>query len=306
MSYTLQPLTETETAEYITASSPRGRLRTEIFTSSAIAEIFHLSEGIPRLINIISDNALLSGYALNTPNIGPEIILDSQGPGHRLIHEICELDKEFAAQHPVHLQTHRGGAVLAIEAHNVEEKAPSGNNLPMLAGFAKKVGFEAAHRQGCIGRTDFFVHPVGCFRALLFSKRRRRATFHAKFKSIRSKSPAVRRSFRQKPSLKAPSGIKGAAPVAENKKHEGRVDRQPGIAVPSNEDRTRASEIDRLQDQLRFLLQQLQTALDATAQLEQRIKALEKDLSLEKGSKGKLSAEASSKEAELQELRQTS
>jgi general secretion pathway protein A len=66
MSYTLQPLTETETAEYIMHRLRVAGATTEIFTSSAITEIFHLSEGIPRLINIISDNALLSGYALNT------------------------------------------------------------------------------------------------------------------------------------------------------------------------------------------------------------------------------------------------
>lgn len=79
---------------------------------------------LKNVILIISENALLSGYALNTKKIGPEIILDSQGPGHRLIHEICELDKEFTAQLPVHLQKHRERAILATEAQTSKKKRP--------------------------------------------------------------------------------------------------------------------------------------------------------------------------------------
>jgi general secretion pathway protein A len=74
MNYTLQPLTEAETSEYIKHRLRVAGSETEIFTSSAIVEIFHLSRGIPRLINIIGDNALLSGYASNIKKIGPEII----------------------------------------------------------------------------------------------------------------------------------------------------------------------------------------------------------------------------------------
>jgi len=36
-----------------------------IFTEGAIKEIYRRSGGIPRLINIICDNALLNGYALD-------------------------------------------------------------------------------------------------------------------------------------------------------------------------------------------------------------------------------------------------
>jgi general secretion pathway protein A len=44
------------------------------FEESAIEEIFKYSRGIPRLINIICDKALLAGYVLERKNINAEII----------------------------------------------------------------------------------------------------------------------------------------------------------------------------------------------------------------------------------------
>ena len=48
-----------------------------IFTSTAVQEVFRLSGGNPRLINILCDQALLSGYALDTKKIGSELIKES-------------------------------------------------------------------------------------------------------------------------------------------------------------------------------------------------------------------------------------
>ena len=304
MSYTLQPLTEAETAEYITHRLRVAGSTTEIFTSSAIAEVFHLSGGIPRLINIISDNALLSGYALNTKKIGPEIIVDSQGPGHRLIHEICELDKEFAAQPPVHPQKQREGAVLAIEAQTSKKNHPYGNISRLFQNLLKTLGLKPLSVKGALAAPISLIVLLGVFGYFYFPN----ADEDQPLTEVQAHSEQIssRQTILQtEASLNAPSGLKGAATVVDTKKPGGSTDRQPGIAPAINEDRPRAPEIARLQDQLRFLLQQLQTAFDATAQLEQSLKALEKDLGLEKGSRGKLSAEASAKEAELQELRKT-
>ena len=60
--YHLDPLSGTETAAYV-----RHRLRVagstrEIFTNGALREIQRLSGGVPRLINIISDRALLGAF----------------------------------------------------------------------------------------------------------------------------------------------------------------------------------------------------------------------------------------------------
>jgi general secretion pathway protein A len=63
--YHLNPLSRDETAAYV-----RHRLRvagstTDIFAPSALAEAFRLSEGVPRVINVISDRALLGAYTLD-------------------------------------------------------------------------------------------------------------------------------------------------------------------------------------------------------------------------------------------------
>jgi general secretion pathway protein A len=72
----LNPLSLNETREYMgrrlqIAGAPAAG---EIFSAPAIEAVFRHSRGIPRLINTICDNALLSGYAKNEVTITPEII----------------------------------------------------------------------------------------------------------------------------------------------------------------------------------------------------------------------------------------
>src|SRR6202161_1764416 len=60
--YHLDPLTRAETAAYV-----RHRLRVagataDIFTNGALREVYNVSRGIPRVINIICDRALLGAY----------------------------------------------------------------------------------------------------------------------------------------------------------------------------------------------------------------------------------------------------
>src|SRR5207249_1761616 len=45
-----------------------------MFTVNALEEVHRLSTGIPRLINLICDRALLAGYSLRTDRITPEIV----------------------------------------------------------------------------------------------------------------------------------------------------------------------------------------------------------------------------------------
>jgi general secretion pathway protein A len=53
-----------------------GAARTTIFSLGAIDYIFRCSEGIPRSINNLCDNALLAGFAAGEITIGPSIIED--------------------------------------------------------------------------------------------------------------------------------------------------------------------------------------------------------------------------------------
>jgi len=59
----LQPLTEQETREYIRHRLWVAGSANSLFTAGAIAEIYRFSGGYPRLINIICDHALLTGFA---------------------------------------------------------------------------------------------------------------------------------------------------------------------------------------------------------------------------------------------------
>jgi general secretion pathway protein A len=63
--YHLLPFSEKETIEYIQKRLRLAGAKEPIFTEKAIKEIYWKSGGVPRLINILCDNALLNGYALN-------------------------------------------------------------------------------------------------------------------------------------------------------------------------------------------------------------------------------------------------
>jgi DNA polymerase III delta prime subunit len=66
----LPPLSEKETREYIVKRLRIAGAKEPIFTEKAIKEIYLKSGGIPRLINILCDNALLNGYALDQKMVG--------------------------------------------------------------------------------------------------------------------------------------------------------------------------------------------------------------------------------------------
>jgi general secretion pathway protein A len=53
-----------------------GAARLDLFTADAVAMIFRASEGIPRLVNNICDNALLNGYATGAKTIPAEIVAE--------------------------------------------------------------------------------------------------------------------------------------------------------------------------------------------------------------------------------------
>ena len=63
--YHLLPLSETETKEYVGKRLRIAGAKGPIFTEKAIKQIYLKSGGIPRLVNILCDNALLNGFALD-------------------------------------------------------------------------------------------------------------------------------------------------------------------------------------------------------------------------------------------------
>jgi general secretion pathway protein A len=73
--YHLQPLNQEETKEFIKKRlKVAGVSDPHLFTPKALKEIYRYSKGVPRLINIVCDNALLTGYATDQKVIGLKII----------------------------------------------------------------------------------------------------------------------------------------------------------------------------------------------------------------------------------------
>ena len=74
VNFHLVPLKETEIQEYILHRLRVAGHKENFFNASAIREIFSFSKGYPRLINIICDHALLTGYVIDTKTIDAKII----------------------------------------------------------------------------------------------------------------------------------------------------------------------------------------------------------------------------------------
>jgi general secretion pathway protein A len=65
----LKAFSEDNTREYIKHRLNVAGCASEIFTEAAVNQIFRYSNGSPRLINTICDNALLEGYLFKSPVI---------------------------------------------------------------------------------------------------------------------------------------------------------------------------------------------------------------------------------------------
>jgi general secretion pathway protein A len=72
--YHIEPLTVDETREYIRYRLKVAGSGREIFDRKAIGKIYACSRGYPRLINVICDNALLTGYVRDVKTINRTII----------------------------------------------------------------------------------------------------------------------------------------------------------------------------------------------------------------------------------------
>ncbi|MFH0933065.1 MAG: AAA family ATPase [Nitrospirota bacterium] len=84
----LQAFSEEDTRSYIDHRlSVAGCNNKKIFTEDALKLIFQYSKGVPRLINVVCDNALLEGYLLKTDSVDDQttktvaIGLDLDGAG---------------------------------------------------------------------------------------------------------------------------------------------------------------------------------------------------------------------------------
>ncbi|MEE8572015.1 MAG: AAA family ATPase, partial [Gemmatimonadota bacterium] len=76
--YHLTPLSSSETNEYIRHRlSVAGATSTALFDSGALDAVFAYAGGVPRMINIICDRALVAGYGANKKRVGRNLILET-------------------------------------------------------------------------------------------------------------------------------------------------------------------------------------------------------------------------------------
>ncbi len=72
--YHLEPLTRDETAQYIEHRLKVAGALGEVFDSGAKKSVFSLSQGVPRLINVICDRALLGAYSEESRRVNRRLV----------------------------------------------------------------------------------------------------------------------------------------------------------------------------------------------------------------------------------------
>ncbi len=77
--YHLDPLSKHETALYVNHRLRVAGANGEIFTGPALREIHRLSNGIPRIINVICDRALLGAFTQESHRVGPSLVRAAAG-----------------------------------------------------------------------------------------------------------------------------------------------------------------------------------------------------------------------------------
>lgn len=133
----LRALTEEETAVYITQRiGVAGGDGAAVFTPDAVALIHERSRGLPRLIGVIADNALLGGYAAAAKPVGRTIVA-----------EVCrdfDLEPEAVTpppapvSRPVLLMVNAEPDVALIPDPPLEGAIVERRDAPMFGAFAAK------------------------------------------------------------------------------------------------------------------------------------------------------------------------
>ena len=121
INYKLEPLTENETRDYIKYRLNVAGTNKKIFSLEAIQAVFLFSKGCPRLINIICDHAMLTGYVKELKVLTPDLIHECEQelklPDQKTSLHIQQADKHYDEDSiPVQktaLQTHKK----AIQQH---------------------------------------------------------------------------------------------------------------------------------------------------------------------------------------------
>jgi general secretion pathway protein A len=80
--YHLEPLSRDETSSYIEHRLKVAGALGEVFDAGAKKEIYRLSQGVPRVVNVICDRALLGAYAQESRRVNPRLIRQAAAEVH--------------------------------------------------------------------------------------------------------------------------------------------------------------------------------------------------------------------------------
>jgi type II secretory pathway predicted ATPase ExeA len=130
---TLLPLDLRETAAYI-AKRVRiaGGDAAALFTADAVKAIFQRSGGIPRTVNVICDNALVTAFALQRPQVDRDIVL-----------EVCrDFDLEPASRLAPAADVPTAGPGAPVEAEDSRPAAAPAVAGELFASFARRRRFK--------------------------------------------------------------------------------------------------------------------------------------------------------------------
>jgi type II secretory pathway predicted ATPase ExeA len=75
--YHLTPLSERETAEYVAHRMAIAGATSAVFDNRALGAVHEHSGGVPRMINILCDRALIAGYAAGSGKITRDLVLET-------------------------------------------------------------------------------------------------------------------------------------------------------------------------------------------------------------------------------------
>jgi general secretion pathway protein A len=98
--YHLLPLTQNEVKQYVEHRWFIAGGVSSCFNSAALAELFNISGGIPRVINLLCDRALSIGYSLQRPFITHHIMVSSS---FQVLGEDIVMQRQYAHWKPFYM-----------------------------------------------------------------------------------------------------------------------------------------------------------------------------------------------------------
>jgi len=127
VNYNLSPLTEKETEAYIQRRLLVAGADKSIFTRNALHEVYGFSKGYPRLINIICDRAMLTGFVEDKKTIDARIVVECAG--ELIIKEYAIAASPMAVSQASPTIEFAEGGSQNISAGNWKEKENGFDNL---------------------------------------------------------------------------------------------------------------------------------------------------------------------------------